>query len=103
MTGRFLALMSVGVLAASPAAAQTAPVAMEAPTPKVEESTAAADPLDQIECRKEDISGSRLRKVKVCKTKREWENQGRRAQEGWNRANRLSPGAPSKQMTGPGG
>ena len=99
MTLRLLVFTAAVVLAgAASAQGQTASAASGAP-----QSASAESDRDRIECRKEDISGSRVRKVKVCKSVGEWEMQGRRAQEGWKRANRNAPGAPSKQMTGPGG
>ena len=90
MTVRFLMMMAGALMAASTAMAQPSGGAVVvAANPE----DAVGDPRwDKIECRKEDISGSRVRKVKVCKTVREWEAQGRRTQEGWKRQNRHAPG-----------
>lgn len=60
-----LPLIVLGLLAAAPAAAQETPAA--APAAKL-------DPKgpDAIRCRKLDVTGSLVKKEKVCKTNAEW-------------------------------
>lgn len=50
-----------------------------APTPAVAGST--PDPDDEIICKKEDVFGSRVRRVKVCRTKKEWQLEAQGAKD----------------------
>ena len=100
MSVRFYVLLSAGLLAASAAVAQTRP---SAPDVAEAQGDQMLDAKDKVECRNEEISGSRVRRVKVCKTLAQWEEQGRRAQEGWKRQNRSAPGVGGQTLPRPGG
>jgi hypothetical protein len=70
-----------------------APLAADAST---DQTTAASDPDQQIKCRKVEVTGSLVKKGKVCKTVAEWkaiqENGNRVARETWDRGSRPTNG-----------
>jgi len=53
--------------------AKTAKKTAKVSLPEAEESTKAVDNPDRIVCKKIERLGSRLRKRKVCATKKEWD------------------------------
>jgi hypothetical protein len=57
---------------------------------------AAADPGDEIVCKKQDIFGSRVRKSKVCRTKKEWQMESQAAKD-------YTKGVSKGSAPGPGG
>jgi len=69
-----------------PAAGAQAPVAAPMQADNAAAPTAAAalptpNPDDTIVCKKEDVLGSRVRKVKVCRTKKEWRQESQSAKD----------------------
>lgn len=62
-----LILSTAAAVIASPALAQTA-------APAAPAAVASADPMDQVVCKREEETGSLVKKKKkVCATKRQWE------------------------------
>lgn len=67
----FLVLSSIITLLPSVASAQSEPAATTSSDSAT--GTVAKDPQNRVICKKEDQTGSFVRKRKVCLTKKEWE------------------------------
>ena len=71
---------SAAPVAPAPAAASESHSAATAATAATA-TQAAADPGDEIVCKKQDVFGSRVRKSKVCRTKKEWQMESQAAKD----------------------
>lgn len=96
---------TAGAAQATPAAAAT-PNAASASA--ASSTTAAAKPTaatgdDEIVCKKQDVFGSRVRKTKICRTKREWQMEAEAARDftkGINKGSSPGPGGEALPVGG---
>jgi hypothetical protein len=93
------AARAVGTAETAAPAAQAAPAAAakaEAATATAASAKpAAATGDDEIVCKKQDVFGSRVRKTKICRTKREWQMEAQAAKDytkGINKGSAPGPG-----------
>ena len=74
-------LLTLAVLAASPAAAQITFQTPPTAPPQAATGAKSTNPNDKIICEKQEEIGSRLGGKKVCKTKAQWELDRRQQRE----------------------
>ncbi len=82
--------------ATAPAADAVAPAPV-ATAPKAENATAQTtpNPDDEIICKKIDVFGSRVRKAKMCRTRKEWQLESQAAKDyskGVDKGTSMQPG-----------
>ena len=108
---------SAATQAATPAASTTdspATAAQNAAAAKTESTSAAASTAasakpaaatgdDEIVCKKQEVFGSRVRKTKICRTKREWQMESQAAKDYTKGINKGSSPGPGGQGLPTGG
>lgn len=89
----------------APAAAAAAPNAASAAAPAA--AAAAAQPAatgdDQVICKTTEVFGSRVRKTKICRTKKEWQMEAQAAKDytkGINKGSSPGPGGEALPVGG---
>jgi hypothetical protein len=89
------AAASVAVLAAWGAAAEPQPPAQgQAPSPPAASRPAKPDPGQVVVCRDEQVTGSIVSRKRVCKTRREWDEQAQETQRILEQDKVLGAGGP---------
>ena len=81
------AILGLGALGfASPAHADTPPAAVAQPTaaqsPSKTDAEAGASDAEEVVCRRIKVTGSRVRKKRICMTVAQWEDHGRMSRDG---------------------
>ncbi len=67
-------LIFVAAMAAGPAAAAEAPQPADAAEAPKTADKGEVDPKSEIKCKRQSVTGSRVKRVKVCKTIAQWES-----------------------------
>jgi hypothetical protein len=80
LTTRWLALCAFGLVAAPSLASETAE------EPQAAAPAAEPDKGNGLICRRDRVTGSLTKSVRICQTREEWERQGREAREITQRA-----------------
>jgi hypothetical protein len=83
------------------AAARTEAVSAGTPTAAATQPATSGD--DEIVCKKQEVFGSRVRKTKICRTKREWQMESQAAKDytkGINKGSSPGPGGEALPVGG---
>ena len=54
------------------------------------DATTPPDPMDEVICKREDMTGTRVSRQKICMTRRDWEEQAKESGEDIRSAHRSS-------------